>query len=82
MNADTLRHATIVRPRGAMGTDAGSEVVVADDGPGFDASVADDPNTTLANIWQRLDMMCGGRMDIGPREGGGTVVKVTVPRQE
>ena len=63
-------------------TGAGSEVEVEDDGPGFDADVADGPNTTLANIRQRLDMMCGGTLDIAPRDGGGTMVRVTVPRQE
>lgn len=61
-------------------TEAGSEVVVEDDGPGFDAAVADDPHTTLANIRQRLEMMCGGALEITPREGGGTEVKVTIPR--
>ncbi len=60
-------------------TALGGEVVVEDDGPGFDPAIADDPSTTLANMRERLDMMCGGRMDITPREGGGTVVKVTIP---
>lgn len=63
-------------------TDAGSEVVVEDDGPGFDAAVADDPRTTLANIRQRLEMMCGGALAIAPRDGGCTKVTVMVPRQE
>ena len=61
--------------------DGGSEVVVEDDGPGFDPSIAERPHTTLANIRQRLDMMCGGTLDIAAREGGGTVMKVTVPRR-
>ena len=60
----------------------GSEIVVEDDGPGFDAAVADDPRTTLANIRQRLEMMCGGALAIAPRDGGGTKVTVMVPRQE
>ena len=63
-------------------TGSGSEITVEDDGPGFDPAIADDPHTTLANIRQRLDMMCGGRMDISPREGGGTKVLVTIPQQE
>ena len=61
-------------------TDSGSEIVVSDDGPGFDPAIADDPRTTLANIRQRLDMMCGGTLDIALREGGGTVVRATVSR--
>ena len=60
-------------------TDAGSEVVVEDGGPGFDPAIADDPHTTLANIRQRLEMMCGGTLEIAPRQGGGTVVRVTIP---
>ena len=63
-------------------TNFGSEIVVEDDGIGFDPVVADDPHTTLANIRKRLDMMCGATLDIAPREGGGTTVKVTIPRQE
>ena len=63
-------------------TDAGSEIIVEDDGPGCDPAIADDPHTTLANIRQRLGMMCGGQLDITPRQGGGTMVKVTIPQQE
>ncbi|MBQ9043641.1 MAG: histidine kinase [Eggerthellaceae bacterium] len=59
-----------------------SVVVVEDDGAGCDPAVADDPKTTLANIRQRLDMMCGGTLSIEPREGGGTVVKLTIPHRE
>ena len=62
-------------------TESGSEVVVEDNGPGFDPAVADDPHTTLANIRQRLAAMCNGTMQVAPREGGGTVVKVTIPQR-
>lgn len=63
-------------------TEAGSEVVVEDNGLGFDAALANDPRATLANIRQRLEMMCGGTLEIAPREGGGAVVRVTIPEQE
>ena len=61
-------------------TASGSEIVVEDNGPGF-APVDDEsaPHIALANIRQRLEMMCGGKMTIRPREGGGTVVTVTIP---
>ncbi len=62
-------------------TDSSNEVIVEDDGPGFDPAIADDPHTTLANIRQRLNMMCGGKLDIKHRADGGTIVKVTVPRR-
>ncbi|MBR3317726.1 MAG: histidine kinase [Atopobiaceae bacterium] len=56
-----------------------SEVIVEDNGPGFDPAIADNPHTTLANIRQRLEMMCGGRLEFDPREGGGTVARITIP---
>ena len=60
-------------------TDAATEIIVEDNGPGFDPSDESRPHTTLINIRQRLEMMCGGSMTITPREGGGTVVKLTIP---
>ena len=60
-------------------TEFGSEVVVEDNGPGFDPAESDKPHTTLANIRQRLETMCNGTLEITPREGGGTMVKVTIP---
>ena len=60
-------------------TELGSEVTVEDDGQGFDPAEKVLPHTTLANIQQRLEMMCGGHMTILPREGGGTVVTLTIP---
>ncbi len=62
-------------------TNYGSEIVVEDDGIGYDPAAVDWPRTTLANIERRIEMMCGGTMSIGPREGGGTVVKVTIPKR-
>lgn len=60
-------------------TDAGVEITVEDTGPGFDPSDESKPHTTLTNIRQRLEMMCGGSMIIMPRQGSGTVVKLTIP---
>ena len=81
-------------------TEAGSEIVVEDDGqgwpsagagagradfapadgPGFDpTAVGDTPHIALENIRQRLSIMCGGKLTIRPRDGGGTVVTVTIP---
>ena len=56
-----------------------TEIIVEDTGPGFDPSDKSKPHTTLENIHQRLAMMCGGSMTIKPREGGGTVVTITIP---
>ena len=61
-------------------TNSGNEIIVVDTGPGF-APVDEnyEPHTALANIRQRLEMMCGGKMTIRPLEGGGTVVNVIIP---
>ena len=60
-------------------TDSGSEIIVEDNGPGFDPSDDSNPHIALTNIQQRLGHMCNGNMTIRPRDGGGTVVKVTIP---
>jgi LytS/YehU family sensor histidine kinase len=60
-------------------TDSGTEIIVEDNGRGFDPSDESKPHTTLTNIRQRLEMMCGGSMSIMPRDSGGTVVTVTIP---
>ena len=60
-------------------TEAGSEITVEDNGPGFAPADDCEPHIALENIRQRLEMMCGGNMTIRPREEGGTVVTVTIP---
>ena len=62
-------------------TDAGHEITVEDNGPGFAQANTDDsePHIALANMQQRLEIMCGGTLTVMPREGGGTVVKITLP---
>ncbi|MBQ9428230.1 MAG: histidine kinase [Clostridia bacterium] len=60
-------------------TGTGSEIVVADNGRGFDAFDTGEPGVALRNIRQRLEMMCGGRLEIAENPGGGTVVTVTIP---
>ena len=59
--------------------DFASVIIVEDNGSGFDPSDESKPHTTLENIRQRLEMMCGGSMTIQPREGGGTVVILMIP---
>jgi transcriptional/translational regulatory protein YebC/TACO1 len=57
----------------------GSEIIVEDDGSGYAPSDDNEQHTALKNIRQRLEMMCGGKLTITPREGSGTVVTVTIP---
>ena len=60
-------------------TNSGAEIIVEDNGCGFDPAETNESGIALKNIRQRLEMMCGGRMTITPREGGGTVVMITIP---
>lgn len=57
----------------------GSEIIVENDGPDFNPASDNEPHIALKNIRERLEMMCKGKMDISPRTGGGTVVRVTIP---
>ncbi|MBQ7705448.1 MAG: histidine kinase [Selenomonadaceae bacterium] len=58
-------------------TDAGSVIVVEDDGVGFNFGDGGE-NFALKNIQKRLEMFCNGTLEIYPREGDGTVVKILV----
>ena len=60
-------------------TDSASEVIVEDDGTGYVRPDDSEPHLALDNIRQRLSWMCGGELTISQREGGGTLVKVTIP---
>ena len=67
-------------------TDNGSEIIVVDNGPGFDETghAADDirePHIAIGNIRERLFMMCGGSISFTTREGGGTVVRIWIPEK-
>ena len=63
-------------------TKGGSEIIVEDDGSGFNSADDKEPHLALNNIRQRLEMMCKGRLEISPRKGGGTSVKVTIPASD
>ena len=76
MNLDSDPLSITIRTRH---TDDGAEIIAEDNGCGFDPLDENKPHATLNNIRQRLEMMCGGRMTIRPREGGGTVVILTIP---
>ena len=63
-------------------TDSGTEIIVEDNGPGFDLSDENKPHTALDNIRQRLEMMCDGKLDVMSRNEGGTTVIVTIRGQK
>ena len=60
-------------------TNTASEIIVEDDGAGFDPVDDNEPHIALNNIRERLEMMCRGKLMIAPREGGGTSVTVMIP---
>ena len=60
-------------------TDSGSEIVVKDNGRGFDSNYDSKQYTALKNIQERLEIMCGGSLTVTPNDGGGTVVTVIIP---
>ena len=60
-------------------TKTGAEITIADNGHGFDPNNESKPHTTLTNIRQRLEMMCGGSMTILSGSGGDTAVKIMIP---
>ena len=63
-------------------TSLGSEIIVENDGADFNAAKENnEPHIALSNIRQRLEIMCGGTLTILARDGGGTIVKVTIPFQ-
>ena len=71
-------HITVVTRQ----TDTASEIIVEDDGPGFKPADDNEPHIALKNIRERLELMCKGTLEISPREGGGTSVKVTIPASD
>ena len=60
-------------------TDCGSEIIVADNGRGFEQNDNSEPHIALKNIQERLEIMCGGNLTITPNYGGGTLVTVIIP---
>lgn len=67
-------------------TPKGITVTVEDNGPGTENDIkaapghaTDGTHTALANIRERLEMTCSGTLEITRRDGGGTVVTITVP---
>ena len=60
-------------------TPTASEIIVEDDGPGYQPKDDNEPHIALNNIRQRLEMMCKGTLEIYSGDEGGTVVKITIP---
>lgn len=63
-------------------SDEGVAIIVEDTGPGFYPSNDNEPHIALDNIRERLKTMCGGSLEITPREDGGTKVTILIPMKQ
>lgn len=59
--------------------DGYAEVIVDDSGPGFQPVDDNEPHIALANITERLKVMCKGELTISSRDCGGTIVTIRIP---
>ena len=63
--------------------DNASVITVEDDGPGFDTSFIDEESHIgLRNVRERLELMCGGQLEIESAPDRGTLVTVTIPNRD
>ena len=87
---NAIRHGAFVRDEGlvrvsARRTAAGHQIVVWDNGDGFDPAKltgGDSQHIGLWNVRERLERMCDGRLDIDSGNGNGTTVTITLPLTE
>ena len=65
-------------------TDEGSVLTIEDSGAGFVPPRGDknEPHIALANLTERLQMLCAGSLTIGPGKAGGTRVTVVIPLKQ
>ena len=62
-------------------TEAGSEITVEDDGADFLPLNDAEEGVGLASTRLRLERMCGGTLNIAPRQGGGAVATLRIPER-
>jgi len=60
-------------------TASGIKISVEDSGPGFEPADDNEPHVALANIRERIKMMCDGELYIKSRKTGGTAVTIMLP---
>ena len=60
---------------------SGVEITVEDTGPGFAQKDNSEPHIALANIRERLEMVCNGKLTIHVGKSGGTTVRIFIPQE-
>ena len=61
------------------------EVIVMDNGPGFDPDTAPEDGRKhigIANVRERLRQVCGGTMEFDSAPGKGTTARIKIPREQ
>ena len=87
---NAIRHGVRIRSEGVVSvvtrsTPEGHEIVIKDNGKGFDVKAAENNDAThigLKNVRERISQMCGGTLSIDSRIDVGTTVTIVIPRQE
>ena len=87
---NAIRYGVRIREEGiveitAKRTEDAHEIVVRDNGAGFDVKTLADMDEThigIRNVRQRLESMCGGTLLIESRMGAGTAVTIRIPIRE
>ena len=60
----------------------GSEVIIEDDGPGFDVNAIEGgTHTGIENVRIRLDLMCHGTLNIDSKPARGTKITIFIPTE-
>lgn len=86
---NAIRHGVRIREQGVVRVTSRLEdecnvVVVRDNGTGFDVSQLIDGGESdhigLANVRERIELMCGGTLDIASEPDVGTTVTMRIPR--
>ncbi len=79
---NAVRHAGADGAHVRLGADGdGVELVVSDDGVGVSPAAAEDSAGGIRGMRERA-LLIGGRLEVAPAPGGGTAVRLHVPRPE
>lgn len=83
---NAIRHGVRIRETGVVivttrRAQAGHEIIIQDNGKGFDVSKAraDGGHIGIANVRERLEKLCGGTLDIESTVGEGTRAIIRIP---
>ena len=84
---NAIRHGVRIREEGVVTvssrtTDRFHEIVIADNGKGFDTTLlktADGSHIGVRNVQERIEKMCGGTLTVESAVGKGTTVTICIP---